>query len=215
MKNKNTAKILREYRKKKDLYEKFTAALAGLLESMLKKGYKYYLAARIKEEGSLKYKIERKALKGKVYESLADITDVAGVRIIFYTESDRKKFTRKLKKEFGNSLRIKPTAKMSGYRSIHALVSLDPKRLRLPEYEPFGGLEAEVQLSLILEHAWAEIEHDILYKENWGFRKLNPEQYIYMKERMSRIMENYIEKASDELERTVNKFRKLKRQKNF
>ena len=51
-----------------------------------------------------------------------------------------------------------------GYQSEHFLVKLDNKRTSLPEYEPHSGLVAEIQVRTILQHAWAEIEHDIQYK---------------------------------------------------
>jgi hypothetical protein len=51
-----------------------------------------------------------------------------------------------------------------GYQSIHYLVSLGPKRTSLPEYRPFKDMVAEIQVRTILQHAWAEIEHDIQYK---------------------------------------------------
>ena len=51
-----------------------------------------------------------------------------------------------------------------GYQSEHYLVRLSDKRTALPEYELHRGLVAEVQVRTILQHAWAEIEHDIQYK---------------------------------------------------
>ncbi|MFZ0052394.1 MAG: hypothetical protein WAK96_11525, partial [Desulfobaccales bacterium] len=51
-----------------------------------------------------------------------------------------------------------------GYQSIHYLVKLTDQRSRLPEYEPFGNAIVEIQVRTILQHAWAEIEHDIQYK---------------------------------------------------
>jgi hypothetical protein len=51
-----------------------------------------------------------------------------------------------------------------GYQSVHYLVKLTPPRAMLPEYEPFAAAIAEVQIRTILQHAWAEIEHDIQYK---------------------------------------------------
>ena len=53
-----------------------------------------------------------------------------------------------------------------GYQSEHYLVKLSSKRTALPEYEPHLGLVAEVQVRTILQHAWAEIEHDIQYKSS-------------------------------------------------
>jgi len=47
---------------------------------------------------------------------------------------------------------------------VHYLVSLSPQRVTLPEYARYAGLIAEIQARTILQHAWAEIEHDIQYK---------------------------------------------------
>lgn len=51
-----------------------------------------------------------------------------------------------------------------GYQSIHYLVELKPNRTALPEYSRYKGLVAEIQLRTVLQHAWAEIEHDIQYQ---------------------------------------------------
>lgn len=210
--HKNIKNILKEYKIKAGLYEEFANTVNYILQGMLNKGgYKYRIDYRVKDIDSLREKIERKKLKGKIYKKLKDIKDIAGVRVIFYTESDRKKFISKIKKEFKESLKIEKTFKMSGYRAIHAILSLGKERLKLEEYKKFKELECEIQLFLILEHAWAEIEHDILYKENWGFKELDKINYLFMKEQMERIMKNYINKASAELERVVYKFKKIKR----
>jgi putative GTP pyrophosphokinase len=51
-----------------------------------------------------------------------------------------------------------------GYQSVHYLVRIKSNRARLAEYERFGRAITEVQVRTILQHAWAEIEHDIQYK---------------------------------------------------
>lgn len=51
-----------------------------------------------------------------------------------------------------------------GYGSIHCLVRLNDNRTSLLEYTRFKGLVAEIQIRTILQHGWAEIEHDIQYK---------------------------------------------------
>lgn len=208
---KQTEKILEEYGKKADLYKKFTAAINFIFEDILKKGgYKYYVYSRLKDIKSLEEKIERKKLEGKIYKKLKDIKDVAGVRVIFFTEKDRRKFISKIQKEFKNCMKIEKTSKVSGYRATHATIFFGEERLKLSEYKAFEGLECEIQFCLILEHAWAEIEHDILYKENLKLRKLDKIHYLHIRERMQRIMRNYIHRASTELENIVLKFKKIK-----
>jgi hypothetical protein len=44
------------------------------------------------------------------------------------------------------------------------LVKLKDSRTKLPEYGPYINRVAEIQVRTILQHAWAEIEHDIEYK---------------------------------------------------
>ncbi len=210
--NKDTANILKEYRAMATLYREFSDAVKYILERMLNHGeYKYHISSRVKDIQSLEKKIERKRLKGKVYKQLKDIKDIAGVRVIFYTESDRRKFIKRMQKEFDRSLLIKKTFKISGYRAVHAILSLGEERLKLSEYRAFKDLECEIQLSLILEHAWAEIEHGILYKENWGFKEADTLHYLHMKEHMERIMKNYIHKASTDLEKIVLQYKKIER----
>lgn len=65
------------------------------------------------------------------------------------------------KEDVGSTLR---ESHRFGYQSIHYVVRLSPARLRLTEYQQFAGLKAEIQVRTVLQHAWAEIEHDIRYK---------------------------------------------------
>lgn len=51
-----------------------------------------------------------------------------------------------------------------GYLSLHYICKLRPERLKLVEYRRFDGLLVEIQVRSILQHAWAEIEHDLGYK---------------------------------------------------
>jgi putative GTP pyrophosphokinase len=51
-----------------------------------------------------------------------------------------------------------------GYLSLHYVVKLNAERLGLTEYRAFGSRKAEIQIRSILQHAWAEIEHDLGYQ---------------------------------------------------
>jgi hypothetical protein len=51
-----------------------------------------------------------------------------------------------------------------GYASRHLLVGLDPAREGLDGYELLRGRQAQIQIRTVLQHAWAEFEHDIRYK---------------------------------------------------
>lgn len=58
-----------------------------------------------------------------------------------------------------------------GYQSIHYLVKLPDQKTEWAEYKRFEGLIAEIQVRTILQHAWAEMEHDIQYKSADKFRR--------------------------------------------
>ena len=51
-----------------------------------------------------------------------------------------------------------------GYLSLHYVVALSTTRAGLAEYADLAGLKAEIQIRSILQHSWAEIEHDLGYK---------------------------------------------------
>lgn len=128
------------------------------------------ITSREKDTIKLKEKILR---EGKSYlNPLDDITDLAGVRIITYFPSDVDKIIPVIENEFIvdkiNSIDKRKTIDPSafGYASVHLVVQLSQKRINLPEYAIFKDLKCEIQVRTILQHAWAEIEHDIAYKSN-------------------------------------------------
>src|SRR3712207_1736495 len=51
-----------------------------------------------------------------------------------------------------------------GYASRHLLVTLDATRGAAPAHEPLRDRSVQVQIRTVLQHAWAEFEHDIRYK---------------------------------------------------
>ena len=178
--DKNLKKILAEYRIKKNLYTEYCNVVYVLLENILQAGnYKYHMNSRVKEINSLKEKVKAKKQRGKIYIQLSDIKDIAGIRVVFYTDSERKRFIHSLRNEFEKKIVVQETEKKSGYRSTHIIVNFGDERIKLSEYKKFKGLECEIQLALILNHAWAEVEHDILYKDDLRLNTLDEKNIIY------------------------------------
>ncbi len=209
-----TRSILSEYRLQHAIYKDFCSLVVVLLEDLLKKGkYKYHLSSRVKEEASIIEKIKRKKSEGKDYKHLEDIDDIAGVRVVFYTEIDKKKFVRTLKKEFGSSAEIYEAKGKHGYSSTHILATLGETRSELSEYKKFKNLICEIQLTLILDHAWAEVEHDVLYKTSSKIKKLDSMYYENLKIRMENIMSQHLKQASIELESILSEVKKIKSSK--
>ena len=102
---------------------------------------------------------------------LNDITDLAGVRVITFFPRTVESVGTCIHQEFEviehmDLSRALLQEERFGYQSEHYLVRLGSNRTVLPEYEQHRGLVAEVQVRTILQHAWAEIEHDIQYKSS-------------------------------------------------
>jgi ppGpp synthetase/RelA/SpoT-type nucleotidyltranferase len=51
-----------------------------------------------------------------------------------------------------------------GYRSLHFLAHLTPEDRLDPELRDFGDLTVEIQARTTLQHAWASLQHDLVYK---------------------------------------------------
>lgn len=209
MKNSNVKKILDDFREKRALYEEFCLAMHNLLDSMLvADGCKYQIFYRIKEFDNLEEKIIRKEAEGIVYEKLEDLEDLAGLRILFYIEADKNKFEKKLLEELSDEVGVTHYKKISGYESTHVIAKFGKKRISLSEYNKFDNLKCEIQLTSILYHAWAEIEHDIIYKDTLGIKKSDKQQRIYIRKAMQKILTKYLIKASTELNNLIKKIKK-------
>ena len=162
--------ILAEYDRKKELYQGFAPLIKSLLSTLIsREGIKIHaISSRVKTRQSLKNKIDSKP----EYSNLADITDILGIRVITHFSDEVDAISKIISKEFlidkDNSVdkreQLKPT--QFGYLSLHSVVSLNESRITLPEYYDFKELKAEIQIRSILQHTWAEIEHDIGYKSD-------------------------------------------------
>jgi putative GTP pyrophosphokinase len=115
--------------------------------------------------------LERKYLDNITkYLSLDAITDLAGVRIITYFEDEVHKVAEIVQREFdidtANSSDKKDLLDPDrfGYLSLHYVVKFHAERLGLTEYRGFASHKAEIQIRSVLQHAWAEIEHDLGYQ---------------------------------------------------
>lgn len=126
---------------------------------------------RLKSRQSLAHKLAR---PDRDYGDLWEVTDLVGLRVITYFEDavDRvaEVIERRLPVDLSHSIdkrrRREPGA--FGYRSLHYVCRLgeggrgaseSDSGVLLPE-----RARCEVQVRTVLEHAWAEIEHDLGYK---------------------------------------------------
>ena len=162
--------ILEDYRKQRDDFLKLGDTVQTMLSDIVKELGLSVLAVehRVKAEKSLAGKLER---KGDGYNTLEDITDILGCRVICFLSDEIDMIGKKVEENFvidwENSSDKRALIKEDefGYLSLHYICSL-----------PFGdkwpdeicGKKFEVQIRTILQHAWSAIHHDIGYKSDFG-----------------------------------------------
>jgi len=159
--------ILIEFDAKRSLYSSFSNIVTGLIKGRLDQGGVGYhsVVGRCKERASLAVKLSR----GK-YTNISEVTDIVGIRVITHFEDDVDKIAELIVSEFDidhdNSVDKRELLDPDrfGYLSLHYVASLKSNRSELFEYKNYGGLKFEIQIRSILQHTWAELEHDIGYK---------------------------------------------------
>jgi ppGpp synthetase/RelA/SpoT-type nucleotidyltranferase len=162
-------KVLAEYDDRLVLHERFAATCEGLIRQLLRSENLrvHSVASRVKERSHLAEKLSR---FGKEYATLSDVTDVVGVRVITHFEDEVDRIAGVVQREF----LVDPDKSIDkrkaldpdrfGYISLHSICTMRRDRGALAEYREFAELRCEIQIRSILQHAWAEIEHDLGYK---------------------------------------------------
>ncbi len=148
--------------------EAFVALVRAILDDA---GINYLsVSGRVKTVASFAEKAGRTLAGRPLFnDPLKEITDVLGVRVITYTLSDVDTVAHLLDdqvvvKDDRDLGRQTASEGRFGYSSRHLLVALDAARESEPEYQVLRGRVASVQIRTVLQHAWAEFEHDIRYK---------------------------------------------------
>lgn len=156
------------YNKNANIYKQFSSEVAQIIEKLLKTANVPYhsITQRVKDRDSYLNKCKKDQYSNPVEE----IMDVAGIRIIAYTNNDVKKICEIIEEEFeidnnnsGSKLEKMDDDKV-GYLSVHYIAELNDKRAELKENNAYKKCKCEIQVRTLLQHAWAEIEHDRNYK---------------------------------------------------
>ncbi|HYX32525.1 MAG TPA: hypothetical protein VE954_05380 [Oligoflexus sp.] len=120
------------------------------------------ISARVKSAASLVQKASR---PDRIYSRLEDITDVIGLRVVTYFEDSIESVAHLIERHFSVDMersidkRLHGDPSRFGYGSLHYVCRVVHAEDAQLQHFPF-----EIQIRTILQHAWAEIEHDLGYK---------------------------------------------------
>ncbi|MDR2750637.1 MAG: GTP pyrophosphokinase family protein, partial [Clostridiales bacterium] len=123
----------------------------------------HHIERRLKSPLSILEKLSRKGLEPSISNITANITDIAGLRIVcpyikdIHVIADFFLTNKEIELIKERDYITKP--KDNGYRSLHLVV-----RAPIAFASSFGHVPVEIQIRTIAMDMWASLEHEIRYK---------------------------------------------------
>ena len=160
----------------KSTYESYRPVLSEILEkieaklkSTLKLASMPTFKSRVKSFNSYYRKVLRLKSEEAEKSNFVPLTDMMGIRVICAFLEDLSDVERQVKQNFDvREVEYKGAEqnfREFGYESVHVLIAIPPEcmpeknSLPLPE-----NIVCEIQIRTILQDAWAEVEHELVYK---------------------------------------------------
>ena len=211
MMNQSHKKIVDGYSDSRGSYEDCLNYVENTVKNIIKSQSinVHEIIGRVKTVESLEGKVKRKN-----YSNLAEITDLCGIRIITYFSDDVDKIAELISQEFEVDVENTIDKRKSedptkfGYVSLHYVVSLKEENSSSILYRRFENIKLEIQIRTVMQHAWAEIEHDLGYKSKEDI----PDQYRRQFSRLAGLIEladeNFLQ-----LKNNINNYEKEVREK--
>nr|WP_315449218.1 hypothetical protein [uncultured Pseudomonas sp.] len=184
-------------------YQALTSLVSSIMASLMQGDKIEYLAisSRVKDHESALEKVRRKG-----YTSPRDqLTDLGGIRIIVFFESDLVRVSKLIERSFAideknsSDKERQMSVDQTGYRSVHFVCDMGEPRFVLPEYKNLKGLKFEFQVRTVLQHAWAELAHDRNYKFA-GKLPEDAERKLYLYAGMLELADKGLDELSREMD---------------
>jgi len=201
------------------LYARLAALVAEILNTVIRQQAELRLQQiqhRAKDPSSLRKKLERAgALDSNDIGAAAK--DLAGCRAVFYTNSDVARFqlsgliTDNFVVDWARTKIHHPhptAADVHFFISNNYVIRLKDERLALAEYADFRDIWCEIQVQTTLNHAWSEMEHDMIYKMP-TLNGFGGAQMQGIESHMKRVMRDYLLPAGYEFQKIVDDFERL------
>ncbi|MDE1918223.1 MAG: RelA/SpoT domain-containing protein [Sphingomonadales bacterium] len=202
------------------LYAEFADAVSAILRAAISEAGGFRLQSiqqRAKDPDSLRVKLAKAGASAEM--PIADVAkDLSGCRLIFYTNGDVHGFGQSgilqdnFTVDYDRSKMHYPDSREDGaefFISENWVVTLNEARCALPEFRRFAGLRCEIQVQTILDHAWAEMAHDTIYKPmaEGGFGAAKIEA---MRKRLRKVMQDCLQPAGHAFDKIASDYGQLR-----
>lgn len=201
------------------LYQNLVDTVQAILKSALAQQnnlHVFLITGRAKAPASLLKKLQDRGIAPtQPIETL--IKDFAGCRVIFMTNSEMESFHQigLLRDHFNiidaNIHHPVPGTKTEDqlFDSNNFLVELKPEKLAQEEFQKFTGMRCEIQVQTLLNHAWAEMGHDTIYKKPKLKGGLGHKAFERIQERMNEVMREHLIPAGHDFDKIARDFNRL------
>ncbi|HEY9271520.1 hypothetical protein [Achromobacter sp.] len=193
-----------------DRHARLTETIAPLVKTILVDANIPFLAVagRTKSRKSVEQKCKVKNYSNPEEE----LTDLSGIRVIVYVESDVARAVSLIRSAFRvdeeNSIDKDKllSVREAGYRSVHLICDIGPDREALKEYSGLAALKFEIQVRTVLQHAWAELEHDKNYKFQEGLPE-DMQRQLYLHAGLLELADRGLDRLSQEIDQYAESLR--------
>lgn len=150
-------------------YEALRAEIVRQIDELLKNEHIILaspIESRVKTWASVVEKIQRNQVQPA---KLAEIRDIAGLRVIALFRRDVERIQKIVEENFAVLHKEDTFTRLSenqfGYGSIHYEVEPPKDWLKVPTLKKLDGLRAEIQVRTGSQHIWAAASHMLQYKK--------------------------------------------------
>ena len=171
----NKLEIQRLYESYAPVFNEVLANIEAKLKSSIKIASIPTFKTRIKSFASYYKKILRqKPKEAAESKSLVTLTDMIGIRVICAFLEDLDIVEQQLVTYFNVKEIERKGAQQSfrefGYESVHVLIAIPEDCKPKKELDPSlpDEVVCEIQIRTILQDAWAEVEHELIYKSEFN-----------------------------------------------
>src|SRR5262245_51861524 len=159
------APVIRRFIDVRPHYEQLCGEVAYILRKRLDEQRVEY-AAVTQRAKTLKSFLEKVSSK-QYARPLEELTDLAGVRVVYLYKKHRAAIESIVEDEFAVTEKVDKVERQEpdqfGYGALHYLVRLGGKSVGA-RYDDLKALTCEIQVRTVVQDAWAMISHHLTYK---------------------------------------------------